>query len=283
MFFLKGRWYNLTEFQLHHLGSVFHHHVPITSGILVLSTIFGLTSSTLSTLNPSRKAGSWVAKRMHIRATWILRGSLTRPRNAQRMCPYGLSMPMVRQWFVNEYLLIYYRIRMSQNVSEYVSIHQNAAKFTGTMCYMRETMWNMPRKGKKKSLDSRPISRKSPLSPELPCFHSLDEIAPWQHGGQGTLLQRQNSPRTSKTIFTKGTTSAKIATITSSWSPCSELCNHNCLLRGNVYTCESEDCSHSLEIGWLDGFGAYEWQNESMVVWTVQRIVSVCICSAHVS
>ena len=68
---------------------MFHHHVPTTSAILVLSTIFGQTNiirihktRTLSTLLFHPEKGSWVAKRMHIRATWILRGSLTRPRNA---------------------------------------------------------------------------------------------------------------------------------------------------------------------------------------------------------
>ena len=91
--------------------------------------------------------------------------------------PYGLSMPMVPQWFVNIcwYIIVSECPRMYQNMFQYIRMQQNI----GTMCYMRETMWNMPRKGKK-SLDSKPISRKSPLSPELPCFHSLDEIAPWQ-------------------------------------------------------------------------------------------------------
>ena len=174
-FFLKGRWYNLTEFQLHHLGSVFHHHVPTTSAILVLSSIFGQ--------NPSRKrqlSGKADAHSSHLNPPGVLNKAQECSTSVHMaVCqnlvpvvnikiagkwmfiplkmvligidpsPYGLSMPMVRQWFVNIcwYIIVSECPRMYQNMFQYIRMQQNI----GTMCYMRETMWNMPRKGKKTS------------------------------------------------------------------------------------------------------------------------------------
>jgi hypothetical protein len=85
------------------------------------------------------------------------------------------------QWFVND-LWISADILSYQNVPECIRICFNTSECSKILaqCVICEKPCETCLAREKKPLDSKPISRKIPLSPELPCFHSLDEIAPWQ-------------------------------------------------------------------------------------------------------